>query len=274
MKSDFFEQFQDNVTRGPHRNAFTSISGDARETLTYQEVSDEIKIISKYLQEQGIKPKDRVAIIMKNHARWGIAALAVQSIGAIIVPLDIMLDADTLAYQLSHSGCCYCITSSSISDLARDLLERSENPIPFLVDGKSDLAGAEWNTILEAGDPTGIPTPLVSRDPEEACIIMYTSGTTGSPKGVVLNGQCLTLNSCGTLDRENVTEHDHFLCVLPLYHILAYVFFFYAPLYRGCRVTFLDTLEARQVLKTFKEEGITVFVCVPQFYNLLLQRIM
>ena len=274
MKLDFFEQFQDNVAKNPHSNAVTSISAEGRETLTYQEVSDEIKVISRYLQEQGIKPKDRVGIIMNNHPRWGIAALAVQSVGAIIVPLDILLDADTLAYQLSHSGCCYCFTSSPLAGLMNEILERLEKPLPVFVLGKSDLEGPEWNTILAAGDPSGIPLPLAKRNPEEACMIMYTSGTTGNPKGVVLNSHCLSLNAKGVMDREDVTEDDHFLCVLPLYHILAYVIFFYAPLYRGCRVTFLNTLEAQQVLKTFKEEEITVFVCVPQFFNLLLQRIM
>ncbi|MFH1964769.1 MAG: AMP-binding protein [Acidobacteriota bacterium] len=71
MKLDFFEQFQDNVAKNPHSNAVTSISAEGRETLTYQEVSDEIKVISRYLREQGIKPKDRVGIIMNNHPRWG-----------------------------------------------------------------------------------------------------------------------------------------------------------------------------------------------------------
>lgn len=274
MKLDFFKQFQDNVAIAPHRNAVTSISAEGRETLTYQEVSDEIKIISKYLQEQGIKPKDRVGIIMNNHPRWGIAALAVQSVGAIIVPLDILLDADTLAYQLSHSGCCYCFTSSPLAGLMNEILERLEKPLPVFVLGESDLEGPEWNTILAAGDPNGIPLPLTKRNPKEACMIMYTSGTTGNPKGVVLNSHSLSLNAKGVMDREDVTKDDHFLCVLPLYHILAYVIFFYAPLYKGCRVTFLNTLEAQQVLKTFKEEEITVFVCVPQFFNLLLQRIM
>ncbi len=274
MKLDFFEQFQENVTRTPDKIAVTSISAEGRETLTYQEVSDEIKIISRYLQEQGIKPKDRVAIIMKNHPRWGIAALAVQSVGAIIVPLDTLLDADTLAYQLSHSGCTYCFTSAPLAEVIKEVQERLDKPVPVLVLGECDLEAAEWKSILEAGDPAEIPLPLRERDLEEPCMIMYTSGTTGNPKGVVLNSLSLSLNAANVMDREEVTVDDNFLCVLPLYHILAYVIFFYAPLYKGCRVTFLDTLEAQQVLKTFKEEEITVFVCVPQFFNLLLQRIM
>ncbi len=274
MKIDFFEQFQDNVARHPDKTAVTSISSEGRQTHTYQEITDEIKIISKYLQYQGIKPQDRVGIIMKNHTRWGIAALAIQSLGAVIVPLDNLLDADTLAYQLSHSGCCYCFTSAPLAGLMRSIQDRLETPLPVLVNGKSDLEAAEWDVVLEAGDTSGVSLPIVSRNPEEPCMIMYTSGTTGNPKGVVLNSACLSLNAGGTMDRESVTEDDHFLCVLPLYHILAYVIFFYAPLYKGCRVTFLDTLDAQQILKTFKEEGITVFVCVPQFYNLLLKRIM
>ncbi len=274
MKLNFFEQFQDNVARNPHGTAVTSISSEGRETLTYQEVSDEIKVLSRFLQQEGIKPKDRVGIIMKNHPRWGIAALAVQSVGAIIVPLDILLDADTLAYQLSHSGCIYCFTSAPLSGLMKEIQKRLEKPVGVLVLGESDLEGAEWKTIIKAGNPDGINLPLTARNPEDPCMIMYTSGTTGNPKGVVLNSICLSLNAAGVMDREEVTVDDHFLCVLPLYHILAYVIFFYAPLYKGCRVTFLDTLEAQQVLKAFQEEEITVFVCVPQFFNLLLQRIM
>ena len=275
MKLNFFEQFQDNVARDPNKTAFISITSDgSRETMTFREVEEEVKIISKFLQDQGLKEKDRVGIIMKNHPRWGIATLAVQSLGGVIVPLDILLDADTLAYQLSHAGCNYCITSAPLSELMKDIQDRLDKPLPVLVNGESGLDWPEWNSIIEAGDPAGIPMPLVERNLEDPCVIMYTSGTTGNPKGVVLNGLCLSLNSAGVMEREEVVLEDHFLCVLPLYHILAYVIFFYAPLYKGCKVTFLDTLDAQQILKTFKDEGITVFVCVPQFFNLLLQRIM
>lgn len=274
MKLNFFEQFQDNVNLDPNKIAAVSITGEGRQTHTYQEIADEIKIISKFLRDQGVKPGDRVAIIMKNHTRWGIAALASQSAGAIIVPLDILLDTETLTYQISHAECSFCFVSGSLTELMREIQGRLKNPLPLLICGESDLDGPEWEEILAAGDSGGIPLPLFERNPEEPCMIMYTSGTTGNPKGVVLNSLCLSLNSAGTIDREGVTSDDHFLCVLPLYHILAYVIFFYAPLYKGCRVTFLDTLDPQQILKTFKEEEISVFVCVPQFYNLLLQRIM
>ena len=70
------------------------------------------------------------------------------------------------------------------------------------------------------------------------------------------------------------TSDDHFLNVLPLYHVLALVINFIVPLYLGARVTFLQSLEAQKILKTFREEGISIFICVPQFYYLVHRRIL
>jgi len=102
---------------------------------------------------------------------------------------------------------------------------------------------------------------------------MYTSGTTGDPKGVVISARNIYGNIQTALDLIDVDSSDHFLSILPLYHILSLGINFLIPAFLGGKLTFLDSLDPATVIRTFSEEGITIFVCVPQFYYGLHRRV-
>lgn len=274
LSLDFFQQFRDVLARLPNRVAFQSIGKTGRETITYGEVDREVRAVSSFLRERGVGPGSSVGFILENHPRWGIAFLAVQSAGAVIVPLDVLHSPETLANLIRHAECDHLIASSKLFDTLEMVQNELSRPLPAIVIGDSRQRYPCWDQIVERGCREDVSIPLVPRDIDDPQVILYTSGTTGDPKGVVLTGRNLYRNVVEALKQIRVTSDDHFLGVLPLYHIFALIVNFIAPLYCGARTTFLDVIDAQQILKTFREEGITIFVCVPQFYYLLHRRIL
>jgi long-chain acyl-CoA synthetase len=264
MTLDFFEKFRDNAGRFPDRIAFQNISGAGRESFTYGQIAAGVRKISLLLARSGVRPADAVGIMMENHPRWGIAFLAAQSAGAVIVPLDILHDQETLAGLIEHAGCRFLMVSRKLVPAWLEIRERLREPLPFLVADEESEGGLE----------SAAPLPLVERGLDDELMILYTSGTTGNPKGVVLTGRNVYRNVVEALKMVGPTPEDHFLQVLPLYHVLALVINFIIPLYLGARVTFLHVLEAQRIMQTFREEGISIFVCVPQFFYLVHRRIL
>jgi long-chain acyl-CoA synthetase len=271
---DFFQQFRKVLARLPDRIAFQSLAKAGKETITYGQVDLEIRVISQYLSAHGVGPRSKVGLILENHPRWGIAFLAIQSAGAVIVPLDILHSPETLARLIQHAGCDYLIASSKLFETLEQVQRILPGRLPAIVIGEGRGLYPSWDEILKEEYSADVTIPLVPRGIDDPHVILYTSGTTGEPKGVVLTGRNLYRNVVEALKQIQVTPEDHFLGVLPLYHIFALIVNFIAPLYCGARTTFLDVIDAQRILKTFREEGITIFVCVPQFYYLLHRRIL
>ena len=262
MTLDFFEKLNQNVARFPDRVVFQNLTETERETFTYRQVAEEAAAMAAHLAREGVRPGERVGILMETHPRWGMAFLAAQSAGAVVVPLDTLHETRTLAGLIQHAGCSFIVVSERLTPLWREIQSLLDGPLPYLI------AGARR---AESG---GGKLPLVERNLDDELIILYTSGTTGDPKGVVLSGRNVYRNVVEVIKMVGPTPDDHFLNVLPLYHVLALVVYFIVPLYLGARVTFLQSLEAQKILKTFREEGISIFICVPQFFYLVHRRIL
>lgn len=261
MTLNFFERLRENISRFPDRIALQFLDGDRRESYSYRQVSRCAAAISLRLLQAGIRPGDHTGILIETHPLWGLAFLGAQSAGAVIVPLDPHHDPATLASLIAHSECKLILVSES-------LLSKLEQTQAFL---PTRLPHLLLTRPLEEADS---PLPLVPRTPDDELMILYTSGTTGDPKGAILTGRNVYQNVAAGIRMVGPTPEEHFLNVLPLNHVLALVINFIIPLYLGARVTFLATLEAQTVLQTFRQEGISLFVCVPQFYYLMHRRIL
>ena len=246
MTLDFFEQFRENLESFPDRVAFQNLSDSGRETFTYRQIAAESGELGVLLARSGIRPGEAVGILMESHPRWGIAFLAVQSAGAVVVPLDILHDPETLAGLIDHAGCRFMIVSERTLPAWTEIQRLLPQPLPFLVAGREREAGAAT-------------LPLVKRSLDDVLMILYTSGTTGDPKGVVLTGRNVYQNVVAAVKMIGPNSEDHFLQVLPMYHVLALVINCIIPLYLGARGTFLQSLEAQRIMKIGREGGGYVF---------------
>jgi long-chain acyl-CoA synthetase len=274
----FFDQLVAGACEQPDRVVLQAITERDKESFTQAALVEQVFALSSFLVSRGIQPGDHVGILMENHPRWGVAFLAVQSAGAVVVPLDPLHPPSTLAYLIQHAECRLLISDGKLQARLAEIRGLLANPVPALVVGEED-PDSSWQKILKqfvyrTENGRLAPLPIVPRRLEEPLVILYTSGTTGNPKGVVLTGRNLYRNVVEILSLIPCSKEDHLLSVLPLHHILALVINFVIPLWLGARVTFIDIRQTKLVMNSFGEEGITIFVCVPQFFHLAHRRIL
>jgi len=258
----FFEaaaRFQDSV-------AF-QIKRDGRYVRwSYGEVSDQAHRLATFLRQIQISPGDRVALLAENRPEWCIAYLGIVAAGATAVPLDVQLGLQEVENLLHHSESRAIVVSEAALDKTHALVARlSSRPQVILLDEKAPAGVYTLAEILQTS-PRG---PLPSVPSESTASILYTSGTTGSPKGVILTHRNLGSNSSAVRELGICGPEDNLLALLPLHHVYAFMITFITPLFSGARVTFLQSLKPPDLLQCMSETGVSILVGVPQLLTLL-----
>ena len=222
----------------------------------------EYRALSKVIQDIGVEPGNRVALLLPNDCYFGVAFLATASAGAVAVPLDPSQNAAQLCATIGHAGCKLLIhgAEETFDEQARDI--QSRRPELFVLSSPR----------VERG-PANQAWPLTPRDPDSDFLLMYTGGTTGAPKGVRLTLRGVLTTIRDTLNVFPLSEHDHILSILPLFHIMAIQANLLGPLYAGAKVSYLQSRDPQAIVEAFREHGITAFLCVPLFYYQLHRRI-
>lgn len=227
--------------------------------MTYREMADLSSRAASWLDEHGIGAGERVALLAENDGVWCGAYLGVLRAGAVAVPLDTNYTATQISKLLKDCDGSAVFTSERFADLARAALrEYREMPIAIM---RTDFEG------LPAA-----PRRRSTR-PEDPAVILYTSGTTADPKGVVLTHANIVAERSAAFQVVKVDDRDVILSVLPLFHALAQMANLLLPFSVGARVVFLESINTTELARALRERGITAFVCVPQFFYLLHQRI-
>ena len=237
--------------------------------LTYNEVYHRINSLMCFLEDLGIKPGDRVAILGTNMPNWGIVYLAVSFMGAVVVPLLPDFMPGEIENILNHSGSKTIFISSSLMHKMGD------------VDGKALKHSIQLEDFCFAGPPTSSARyKLNSRakgsyevGEEDLVAIIYTSGTTGSSKGVMLSHKNISFNVLAGRKLKHVDEFDRFLSILPLSHTLENTVGFLIPLFNGACVYYLKKAPSPSVLiPALQKVKPTIILSVPMviekiYYN-------
>ncbi|MDI6777503.1 MAG: AMP-binding protein [Syntrophales bacterium] len=253
-----FERFTETVGLFPELIFLQMKEETCLRSLTFGEVYERAKTIGRYLINTGINRGDRVAIFAENTPEWCIAYLGIVSIGAVAVPLDVQYGRDEVENLLRDSESRVVFTSKNLLSLLNDAAKGLKIRIISLDTPIPDSPPAEF--------------PMVSDD--DLASLLYTSGTTGIPKGVMLTHENLLSNADALLKPGVVSHNDHVLSILPLHHAYPFMVCFLMPSLVGGRVTFLNSLKGPEIMKTMREEGVTILVGVPQLYFLIRKGIM
>jgi long-chain acyl-CoA synthetase len=238
--------------------------------LTYGDLDAQANRVAAGLHAIGIRAGDHVALSCPNLPFFPIAYFGILKAGAVVVPINVLLKPREIAYHLRDSGARAVMAFDGTPELPIAEMVKAacaETKCPHFIAMPSGLAG------LMRDDPAFHPP---RREPEDTAVILYTSGTTGHPKGAELTHANMVGNA--------ITSHDMFrpafdggtgqntaLITLPLFHSTAQTCLMNAGLYGGFRLVLLPRFEPAAVLDAFTREHVGLWVGVPTMYWTLLQ---
>ncbi len=266
----FLQKFDEWTEKEPTRFAFAVDRPDRVEEYSYREVSDQSHRIAASLTASGIVAGDRVGILMDNSPHWVFALLGVLRIGSVGVPLSTLLPASSVRRLVDHAECSLVFTDGSNLGTTLEALKGREGPQVPIVATATDARVQDWESFLKRGDGTEW-TPAPS--PDGTAVLMYTSGTTGDPKGVQIPAKGVSQDIYGIVELLELSPDHRMLSVLPFSHVLPLVANALGALAAGCGVVFLTAISPQRIVEAFKRHRISFFVCVPQFFYAVHKRI-
>ncbi len=238
--------------------------GEWRE-LTYAGLSRRARALAADLVRAGVAPGDRVAILSESRPEWGIAFFAIVRAGGTIVPLDPKLAEGDLAAILADCTPRVLLASPSSMTLARKLQELAPS-ITVVAELGLSAAGAHSSSA-----DSGADEPWAGRRPSlgSTAAIVYTSGTTGAPKGVMITYANLIFETLALQEVIDVGPGDSLLSILPLHHLLELTGGFLGVLNRGGTICYAASLFPQDILRLIAERRIKAMIGVPLFFRSL-----
>lgn len=277
----FYDLFREGAARWPDNVAVEFQRRDSVERHTYAELRRMAESIGRWLTEQGLARGDRAAILALNQPRWAASYLGIISAGGVVVPLDATLHAEQIAKLLKDSGSSWLFCDAKNLDAAAEAAADSGIKI-VLLDGDGRSHGGDGDAAVRVGVEAALdeifaagPGDFRPASPadEDLAVLLYTSGTTADPKGVMLTHANLLGELRAATGWANILPDDAVLGVLPLFHVLAQITNMVFPLVRGSRVVYLETLNSTELMRALAEREVTALSIVPQFFYLIHERI-
>ncbi len=237
-------------------------------SYTYTEMLSAIKKVGGFLKSKGIKRGDLIGIIGENRPEWIISYFGVLWIGGVVVPLDSRAKETEIRHILQHSEAKAVISSGRYLDTMLEIKEHCKKKIfKFLVSMDKSREVFNLPDIFKKYDDD---TPLRRVDLDDLAIILYTSGTTGSSKGVMLTHRNLSSNVDQMIRAIYFDENDRFFSVLPIHHVYENTAGNLVPLSLGASITYARSLKSKILFEDLKETEPTAFLAVP----ILLEKIL
>ncbi len=234
----------------PDAAAIRVLRDGAYRTWSYAEVWRLACSVASILRSRGINPGDRVALFADNSPEWVFAYLGIFLSGAVVFPLDAQYTELELGTILNFAGCKMMLCSEAKRSLAE-----GRTPETVTIDGKAAIFDAP---SLE---------PLVPRRPEELMTVIFTSGTTGEPKGVCLTVGNISANVDSMRRLGLVKPTDVFLSLLPLHHAYALTTTILVPLTCGISITMCTSLQGPDILAAMRDTGVSLVPGVPRLFE-------
>ncbi len=261
LKSNFdvYSLVKQRVDRYGDKPLFQTISENKTVSKSYKAVWDMVQSMGSFFQTN-LGKNDTVGILTPNHLNGVIIDLACLAYQIRVVPIPMNLSVDHLDYVLDHAEITHLFMGS---DRARELLaDAKRSPSEFNAIQMDDKE--EWEEFLSICGQSKIVNPK-SKNQQSLATIMYTSGTTDNPKGIIFNqANIISKRFARALALPEIGPKDAFLCYLPLYHTFGRWFEMMGSIFWGSTYTFTETTSFKTLLRDFKIAKPSVFISIPK----------
>ena len=261
------EMFEITAERFPDRNCLTVFEPD-RITLTYRETLAAIKKLAGWLTAHGVKKGTHIAVSGKNSSEWAIVYLAALYAGGTIIPIDYGLHTYEIASLLKTAKPLFFFVDEEKYDYFME-----ESKTQSFIGEVYSLNGnhADRYVYNLQAEPLAAYFPLRETD---TAAILFTSGTMGNPKGVMLSHRNIVSDCYIAQSHLTIFESDIFYALLPIHHSYTMVAVFIEAISVGAEIVFGKSLVVSRMLRELKEGKITMLLGVPLLFNKLLAGIM
>ncbi|HAF86756.1 MAG TPA: long-chain fatty acid--CoA ligase, partial [Sphaerochaeta sp.] len=259
------QMFDISVSRYPENKCFSAFVPD-KESFTYTEAQAYIKGLANYMLSKGVKSGDKIAVTGKNSPEWAIAFLAILDAGAIVVPLD-----NTLSNKDMEKLMAFADVKYLFADLER--LQDFDKANKLEIAERISLEPTkEFPFVLETQEKE--QQKRTEAKVSDTAAILFTSGTTGTPKGVMLSHSNMVSDVYLSQGNMQLFPTDVFYAILPIHHAYTMMAVFFEAISVGASVVFGKKLVTSQIFKELREGEVTMFLAVPMLFNKMIAALM
>jgi len=266
----------------PHKTALMFKENGQYKTLNYTTFGEKIRDLTAGLYAIGLKQGDRIAILSYNRPEWTICDFAIFALRGIVVPLYHTLPPDQIAYILNDAKVKAIFVENEEQLGKIQQIHSNCNSLKYIFTFIQNISNKEeiitFNDLIQLGkkknqaEPDFFNKQVNAIHPDDICSLVYTSGTTGDPKGVMLHHKGFVHDIINSEKVIQLRADDIFLSFLPLSHLYERLAGHWCAMYKGCTIAYAESIET--VVENIQEIQPTVLISVPRLYEKIYQGIL
>ncbi len=249
---------------------------DSNTTVSFKELARQVESLAGFLESEGLQPGERVGLLVYNQPAYVIAFFALLSLGITVIPLNVRLTAPEISTILNDAEARYLISTQDFTGV----LTRLSVPTltGLIIQGLSKVKNSFKNTaphlddfdaIIASDHKTKAPLPYPIQ-PKTLATLVYTSGTTGEPKGVMLSHGNIWADARANIQVIEAQNTDRFITISPLFHVFGQTNVLITALSVGASVVLVKKFSPRKVLEAIQHHDVTFMAAVPTMYHMML----
>ena len=232
-------------------------------TLTYEQLWSHARQYAAVLRDKGVGPGDKVALLLPNTPHFPLAYYGVMALGGVAVPVHALLKAEEIEYVLTDSGAKLLVCAAPLLGEGAKGAELAGVPVLAVMDG-GDASIDRLDTLALETAPV---EAVVPREPGDTAVVLYTSGTTGKPKGAEITHLNVVMNvDVSAMDSFEIDDQDVVLGCLPLFHTFGQTCCMNTAFRVGACVVLLPRFDGARALELLVQDNCTIFMGVPTMY--------
>ncbi|MFH1305744.1 MAG: AMP-binding protein [Candidatus Omnitrophota bacterium] len=266
MTGDLWGRFKRQAAEAPDAIAIQHKERVAWKDIRYNALEARMGSLAAFLAARGVKKGDRIAVLMENRPAWPVVFFAAVSLGASVVPISpesVPLEVKNI---LNDSGS----ETVFVSEKSLSLMDGIQEETPAV----KNLISVDSEEFSSAVTMKPDPAPREAIDRDDTACILYTSGTTGEPKGVVLSHGNLISNCDSARQLKLITSADRIVSILPLHHAYPLMATMILPFLCGGGIVYPETLRGETLLEAMRDSHATILAAVPRVFSSFREKIM